>query len=123
MREQERTHVCPSVQQTGHFVRAGSRRMLYVRVRIRLFARGERWLGHGQGDALFPWEKERRPLDAKAGGLSRVTRPTNRAYVCAQRRSPDIVRACVCTCLAISRSNSLRTQLEHEEQTSVRSGC
>lgn len=27
-----------------------------VRVRARLFARGERWLGHGQGDALiFPW--------------------------------------------------------------------
>lgn len=35
---------------------------MHVRVRVhaRLFARGERWLGHGQGDALiFPWGRKR----------------------------------------------------------------
>lgn len=67
------------------------RRMLRVRVsvRARLFVRGERWLGHGQGDALiFPWaEREVAAAGAAAAAMlrsciSRATRPTtNRAYV------------------------------------------
>jgi len=73
-----------------------ARRMLHVRVRVRvrLFARGERWLGHGQGDALFPWEKERRPaIGAMLKLPLRGPRDRRRriARTCARMSPSDIV--------------------------------
>lgn len=54
--EEIRTCVVRAVENWPLRVRRTWCRMLHVRVR--LFVRGERWLGHGQGDALiFPWRE------------------------------------------------------------------
>lgn len=81
---------------------------MFVYVCTCAFVRGERWLGHGQGDALFPWEKERRPSPPLCAMLEAASRCW--ATRLTDANEPLDIGCVLYIAIGSRRENSIRTR-------------